>query len=185
MERNFTVRKRLVLAGLTLLVGADLALFAYSWRLSSTPRTPKQELASEVRQLELLRADIRRAAEIKQDIPATKRDCDKFENSLRDANAGYSAVTSELGAIAAKSSLHLENLTFKQKPIPNRNLELVDMDAAVAGDYASVVRFLNGLQRSQSVYEVDSLTVASDTRNRTGEGPVRVLLHMKTYFRTI
>jgi len=185
MERHFIVRKRLILAGLTLLIGADLALAAYGWRLSSAPRTPKQQLASEGRELELLRADIRRAEEIKQKMPTTQQDCDKFEHSLRPANTGYSAVTAELGTIAGKSSLHLDSLTFKQLPVPNRNLEMVDMDATVNGDYAGVVRFLNGLQRSENVYEVDALTVTSDSQSHSASGAVRVLLHMKTYFRTV
>jgi Tfp pilus assembly protein PilO len=187
MESNFKLRKRFVVAGLTLLVTADLMLFAYSWRLSSAPRTPKQELITENQQLQVLRADIRRAEEIKQKMPTTQKDCDKFEHSLRQANAGYSAVTAEIGAIAAKSSLRLDGLTFKQKQISNRNLEVVDLEAAVNGDYSSVVRFVNGLQRSESIYEIDSLTVAgnSNSQNRSSNGSVRVLLHMKTYFRTV
>jgi hypothetical protein len=185
MERNFKVWKRLILTGLTLLLGADLALLAYSWRMSLTPQTPKKEVSAEVQQLEVLRADIRRAEEIKQKMPSTQQDCDKFEHALRPASSGYSAVTAELGTIAAKSALHLDALTFKQNPIPNRNLEVVDMDATVNGDYASVVRFLNGLQRSDSVYAVDAITVTGDSQSHSGNGPVRVLLHMKTYFRTV
>jgi Tfp pilus assembly protein PilO len=185
MERDFKIRKRLILGGLTLLLGADLVLMAYSWRQSATPRTPKQQLTAELQQLDLLRADIRRAEEIKEKMPSTQKDCDKFEQSLRPADAGYSAVLAELGAIAAKSSLHLDGTTFKQKAIPNRNLEVVDVEAAVDGDYAGVVRFVNGLQRSDSVYEVDAITLAGDTQSRSGSAPVRVLVHMRTYFRTV
>jgi Tfp pilus assembly protein PilO len=118
-------------------------------------------------------------------MPTTQQDCDKFEHSLRPANTSSSAVLAELGTIASKSSLHLDSVTFKQFPVPNRNLEMVDMDATVNGDYASVVRFLNGLQRSENVYEVDALTVASDSQSHSAGGAVRVLLHMKTYFRTV
>jgi len=41
------------------------------------------------------------------------------------------------------------------------------------------------LQRSENVYEVDALTVTGDSQSHSGTGPVRVLLHMKTYFRTV
>jgi len=185
MERDFKFRKRLIFAALALLIGADLALAAYNLRQSSAPRAPGPQLSAETQQLELLRADIRRAEDIKQQIPATQQDCDKFEHSLRPANSGYSAITAEFGAIAAKSALRLEDVTFKQKSVANHNLDVVDMDVAVAGDYAGVVRFLNGLQRSENVYEVDALTLAGDTQNKSGNGAVRVLLHMKTYFRTV
>jgi Tfp pilus assembly protein PilO len=185
MERDFKFRKRLILTGLTLLIGADLALGAYSWRLSSAPRTPREQLNAEAQQLELLRADIRRAEQIKQNMPHTKEDCDKFERGLRTESAGYSAVTAEIGAIAAKSSLHVDDLAFKQKSIPNRNIDVVDLDLTVNGDYASVVRFINGLQRSESVYEVDGLAVAGDSQNKSSNAAVRVQLHMRTYFRAV
>jgi hypothetical protein len=68
------------------------------------------------------------------------------------------------------------------KEIPNRGLQMVEMEATVTGDYASVVRFLNGLQRSDSVYEVDGLTLTADSQSHAG-GALRVNLRMKTYFR--
>lgn len=184
MPRDFKLQKRLILAGLGLLVAADIALAAYSWRLASSPRTPKQQLAQERSKLELLQADIRRAQSIREKIPATQLDCDKFEHSLKPVSVGYSSISTELGAVAAKSALRIDDLAFKQKSIPSRGLDVVDIDATVAGDYVSVVRFLNGLQRSENLYEVDGLSLSSDSQNRAPTGQVRVLVHMKTYFRS-
>ena len=184
MRRDFTLQKRLILAGLGLLVTVDLGLAAYSWRLASSPHTPKQQLEQERKQLDLLRADIRRAESIRDKIPDTQKDCDKLEHDLQPASVGYSSISTELGAVAAKSSLRIDDLSFKQKGIPNRNVDVVDMDATVTGDYASVVHFLNGLQRSKNNYEVDALTLTTDSQNRAPNGPIRVVLHMKTYFRS-
>ncbi|MGA2813613.1 MAG: hypothetical protein ABSG16_19595 [Candidatus Acidiferrum sp.] len=183
MPRDFALQKRLILTGLGLLVAADLALAAYSWRLASSPHTPKQQLDQERKELDLLRADIRRAQSIREKIPATQQDCDKFEHSLKLAGSGYSAISTELGAAADKASLRIDDLSFKQKGIPSRNMDVVDMDATVTGEYVSVVRFLNTLQRSENLYEVDALSVTGDSQSHTGNGPVRVVLHMKTYFR--
>ena len=58
------------------------------------------------------------------------------------------------------------------------------MDATVTGDYVSVVRFLNSLQRSENLYEVDGLSLTEDSQNHTANGPIRVVVHMKTYFRS-
>ena len=103
MQRDFTVRKRLILAGLAALVTADFAMAAYGWRLSSAPHTPKQQLAQERTQLELLRADIRRAQNIREKMPSTQVDCDKFEHGLRTPSNGYSAITAEMGVVASPS----------------------------------------------------------------------------------
>jgi hypothetical protein len=185
MRRDFKIQKQLIIGGLALLIGADLCLAAYSWRQSATPQTPKDQLTAEVQKLDLLRADIRRAEEIKEKMPDTRKDCDKFEQSLRPSTTGYSAISTEIGAIASKSALQVDDLSFKQKAVPTRNLEAVDMDATVNGDYASLVKFLNGLQRSENVYEVEGLSVATDAQKTGGNGPVRVVVHMRTYFRTV
>ena len=82
MKRDVKLQKRLVIGALALLVLADVALAAYSWRLSSAPHTPQQELVLQNQQLEVLRADIKRGESIRQLTPAIQRDCDRFEQSL-------------------------------------------------------------------------------------------------------
>jgi Tfp pilus assembly protein PilO len=183
MKRKVHVQKRLVIGALVLLVLADVALAAYSWQLSAAPRTPQQELAVQNKQLEVLRADIKRGEAIRQLTPAIQRDCDRFEQSLFSVGSGYSSVSAELDAIAKKAGTQIESRDFKQKEIPNRSLQEVQIDITVNGEYTAVVRFLNGLQRSENLYAVDGLTLASDAQNLGATGPIRVSVHMKTYFR--
>lgn len=180
MRRDFTVRKRIILSGVALLVIADVALAKYSWDLSSAPQVLEQ---AEVIQRDLLRADVKRAQGIRDNIPATQKDCDRFERSLFPASSGYSAVRAELGAIARKSGSRLENIAFKQTDIASRGMTEVAIDATVNGDYKSVIGFLNGLQRSASLFAVDSLTLAPETANQASANVIKVALHLKTYFR--
>lgn len=184
MKRNVTLQKRMVIGLLALLVLADVALAAYSWQLTSAPQTPQQELALQTKQLEVLRADIKRGESIRQLTPAIQRDCERFEQSLLSESDGYSSVTAELDAVAKKAGAQIESRDFKKKEIPNRSVEEVAIDITVNGEYTSVVRFLNGLQRSQNIYAVDGLALASDTQNQGANGPIKVSVHMKTYFRT-
>jgi len=181
MRRDFTLRKRVILGGVTLLVIADVSLAAYSWQLSAAPQAlpPAQMM-----QHDLLKADIKRAQEIRDNIPATQKDCDRFEQSLFPASSGYSAVRAELGSIAGKSGSRLENIAFKQTDMANRGMTEVAIDATVKGDYKRVIGFLNGLQRSASLYAVDSLTLSPETANQASANIIKVALHLKTYFRT-
>ena len=181
MRRDFTLRKRVILGGVTLLVMADISLAAYSWQISSAPQALPQ---AQIMQHDLLKADIKRAQEIRDNIPATQKDCDRFEQSLFPASSGYSAVRAELGSIAGKSGSRLENIAFKQTDIANRGMTEVAIDATVNGDYKSVIGFLNGLQRSASLYAVDSLTLSPETANQASANIIKVALHLKTYFRT-
>jgi type IV pilus assembly protein PilO len=184
MRRDFTWRRRIILIGVVLLVLADIGLAAYSWQLASAPHAPEKQLAVETKQRDLLRADIKRAQQIRDNVPATQKDCDRFEQSLFPASSGYSAVISELGDTARKSGIQIEDLTHKQTEISNRGMTEVSIDATVNGNYKNVVGFLNGLQRSANLYSVDSLTLASENTNQASANVIKVTLHLRTYFRT-
>jgi type IV pilus assembly protein PilO len=182
MRHDFTLEKRAITLAVVLLVGADVALAAYGWKLATSPR-PQQDLAVLTRNRDLLRADIARAQDIRQKMPDIQKDCDQFEKSLFPASAGASSVTAELGSIAAKSGLLLESSTFRQNDLKGRGLTEVEIEAVVSGSYSGVVHFLNGLQRSGQVYAVEGLTAKSET-GQGARGAVRVTMHIKTYFRT-
>lgn len=184
MGRDFTIRKRAVLIALGLLLAVDVALGAYSWHLASAPRRPQTDWEALTLKLKLRRADIDRADKIRRDIHVTERQFEEFEKSLLPASTGYSSVAVDLGSTAKKVGLQILTLGYKQKGIPDRNMEEVTIDATVNGDYASVVHFLNDLQRSKNLYAIDGLALASDTQNQAGMGPIRVGLHVRTYFRT-
>jgi Tfp pilus assembly protein PilO len=181
MRHDFTLERRAIVFGLILLVCADVALAVYSWNLSAG-RHPEEELAVLTRNRDLLRADITRAQDIRQKIPAIKQDCDRFEESLYPVAKGYSSVSAELDSLAGKSGLSIESSGFHQSEIKGRDLEEIEIDAIVDGSYSQVVHFLNGLQRSPNVYAVEGLDAKSDT-GPTGQGRVRVSMHIKTYFR--
>ncbi len=184
MRRDFTMRKRIILTGVVLLVLADVGLAAYSWRLSSAPHAPEKQFAFELRQRDLLKAHIKRAQDIRDNIPAIQKDCDHFEQSLFAASSGYSSVKSELDGMAKKSGIRLENRSYKQTEIANRGMTEVGIDATVSGEYRSVITFLNSLQRSPNLYEVDSLILGTETANQATANAIKVTLHVKTYFRT-
>jgi Tfp pilus assembly protein PilO len=185
MKRDVKLQKRVIIGALIVLVLADVALAAYSFEVSSAPQTPQQELARQNTQLEVLRADIKRGEAIRQLTPAIQRDCDRFEQSLLPINKGYSSMSAELDSIAQKAGARIESRDFRQKEIPNRRLDEVSVEITVDGEYTSVVKFLNGLQRSQNIYAVDGLALASDTQNQSSNGPIKVGVHMRTYFRTV
>lgn len=184
MNADFTFRKRLILIGVVVLVLADIVLAGYSYQLASAPHEPEKQVAVAIKQRDLLKADIKRAQDIRDHVPATQKDCDQFERSLFPASAGYSAVISELDDTARKSGIQIEDLTHKQTEIPNRGMTEVSIDATVDGTYKSVIGFLNGLQRSPNLYSVDSLTLASENTNQASANVIKVSLHLRTYFRT-
>lgn len=183
MRRDFTVQKRLILSVLALLIAADIALGVYSWNLASA-QSAQQELGIMMRNRDLLKKDIQRANEIRSHIPAIQKDCDAFEQSLFPETTGYSTVTAELSALAAKSGLRLDSRAFSPKNVKGHDLTELKIEAQVTGDYRGVVRFLNGLQRSANFYAVDGLSARPATQTQgAARGTLQVTVHLKTYFR--
>lgn len=184
MRKDFTSRKRAIGGVLVVLVLADCALASYSGWHASAPRASQQELDRQSLQLKILRGDIERAKGIEQNMPAIQKDCDNFEKSLLPSSTGYSSVLEELGAIAQKTGLQISNENFRHKDVPSRELTEVVLEATISGNYASVVRFLNGLQRSGNVYVVDGLALASENLAQGSSNILRLSLSVRTYFRT-
>jgi Tfp pilus assembly protein PilO len=183
MHRDFTLQRRAILIVLGLLLAADIGLAIYSWELSSSPHTSQKVFDEQAIKLGLLNNDIHSAKYIKDNMPHTRDDCQKFEQSLPAESTGSSSITGELDEIAKKAGLQIVTQTYRQKEIPNRGMAEVTIEATVNGNYGSVVRFLNGLQRSQRFYVVDGLQLATDAQAQSANGPIRVGLHVRTYFR--
>jgi Tfp pilus assembly protein PilO len=183
MHRDFTLQKRAILIVLGLLVAADIGLAVYSWELASSPHTPQREFDEQTTKLGVLKNDIKSAQYIKDNMPATRKDCEKFELSLPSESTGSSSFTAELDEIAKKAGLQIVTLTARKKELSERGMAEENIDATVSGDYGSVVRFVNGLQRSQRFYVVDGLALATDEQSHAATGPIRVGLHLRTYFR--
>jgi hypothetical protein len=183
MKLHFQRQKTIIVAGLVLLISADAMMAIYSVNMASSRRSPQQELVAHTTQLKLLQADVERARNIKKDAPAAQRDCDEFENSLTPAGTGYSVVSFELAEIGRKAGLQISSLGFHQIDLKGRGIAEVTVDATVAGDYKSVVRFLNGLQRSANNYAVDDLALTGESAGGAPSGSVKVDLHLKAYFK--
>jgi Tfp pilus assembly protein PilO len=182
MRRDFKIKKNVIVLLVVSLIAADVALGFYSWSLASA-QSAKQELVLMTRNRDLLKKDIQRAQEIRGRIPVIQKDCDAFEHSLFPESTGYSAVSAELGALAAKSGLRLDSRSFNPKTVKGRDLTELAINAQVTGDYHGVVRFLNGLQRSTNFYAVEGLSAHSSARLQGASGALQVTVHIKTYFR--
>jgi Tfp pilus assembly protein PilO len=184
---DFKVKKRVILTLLALLLVMDGGLAYHNSRLATKDENPDARLKTQSRQVALLRADIERANKIKARLPEVEKYFDQFESTLPPAGKGYSLVSQEVGDIARETHVQVQDLKFREKEISGRNVNEVEIDALLDGDYAGIVRFLNRLQRSKNAYIVDSLGLDSatgtGTANQAPPGTVKVSLHLRSYFR--
>jgi Tfp pilus assembly protein PilO len=181
--RDFPLKKQLIIGGLAFLLLADAVFFYFNAKLSNPQQNRQQVLATETRQLALVRADVKRASEIRGRIPQVLKEFDQFEASLLPASKGYSVILQEMDGYAHDTHVVKEDVKYREKEVSGRNLSELTLDVSVSGDYNGIVSFLNHLQRSKNVYIVDSLAVDTATSGQAPAGTLRVNLHLRTFFR--
>jgi Tfp pilus assembly protein PilO len=166
------------------LIGAvlvvDVALIAINWQMITSPRAPKDTLMLLRREDGLYRADLARAVQIRQQLPDVEHQDDEFfSGRLHPEGTGYSALVDDLGTLAQNSGLQAENWSFRQHDADKRGVVQIDIGTVINGDYSSVVRFIDSLQRSDSFYILDGMSLAQGST-----GQLRLNLQLRTYFRT-
>jgi type IV pilus assembly protein PilO len=173
-------RKNAIRAIIALILILDIALIGVYWHLASAPSAPTDQVRNLRRRRDLMAADIRRAELIRTSLPAVQKETSTFmEKDLRPATSGWSSVSEDLGALAKESGLQITSTHFRQKAIDKRDVEEISITITMQGAYPSLVSFINALERSNSFYVLDSLSLDSSS-----EGNLKLNLELRTYFRS-
>lgn len=170
-----------IAAGIALIAVADIALGVVMYELNR--EAPEQmmrqrdQLADTVRRLD---ADIARGEKIRSELSSVGHDSDRFyQNSFLDAHTVYSTVDADIASIASKSGVKTNGFTFKQSAIPKRNVSELDISTTVDGDYAGLLKFVNGIERSRNFYFLNQLQLSS-----AAPSGIRLQIELHTYYRT-
>jgi hypothetical protein len=91
--------------------------------------------------------------------------------------ASTSEVLSELGALAVKTNVLLARDQNAYRK-PQQGLVEMDMEATLSGDYAPVVRFINGLERDKLFFLIKGVAL-----NGQQGGVVSLRMHLTTFLR--
>lgn len=175
------VWKKGIAAALLLLVAADLALIVVLWQIGQNgPEVMRDRIARLTEQSKLLHADVQRGRKIRAALPLAGRQCDAFyDKNFFDSATGYSHIEADLNSISSDAGVRTSGLQFKQRPVKGRGVTEVEVSTKVSADYPSLIRFINGLERSPDFYLLDGLALHS-----AQGGTVDLDLDLHTYFRT-
>jgi type IV pilus assembly protein PilO len=111
-------------------------------------------------------------------IPQARQDIDAF---YRDRlPTGYSAISTDMGKIAAEAGVKVTSERYTQHESDLPNLPRVEIDADVSGDYLPLVRFINSLERSRLFFIVDDLQLGGEQ-----SGTVKLQIKLETYKRAV
>lgn len=159
-----------VLAIVNLVLVVQLLLTWHTLRMDRP-----EELAQ--KQVELRTAQLQ--ARPLQNLPQRVADSTKGAERFYGARVpgADSAILAELGTLEQKANVHLSRVQTAFAPALHDVTE-VRMDASVSGDYSSVMRFINSVERDKMFFVIDGLTL-------TGQqgGLVNLRLKVTTYLR--
>jgi len=180
MHRGYKQWKQWVRVGLGVVLVLDVLLLYANWRAQGAGPRQRVVQRDELREQEkLLGADVRRVAAIRDRLTDVQREAARFyEDEFLPAASGYSTVAADLGKVSSSAGLRASNLAFKERPLDSRGVTEITVTATVEGEYVHLVRFINGLERSQNFYLLDSLSLASATGSN-----IKLSLQLRTYFR--
>ena len=93
----------------------------------------------------------------------------------------FSAVPETLGKLSAEHEVRLTDVKYEtsDKGMPP-GLQLVSMEANLAGDYAQAVHFINALERSKVFFLIDQITLGEEGTGGDVRLQIRILCILRS-----
>ena len=169
-------RKKITTALMIMGVVDLLALVVYVSPLVGSAETRKQNIA----QLQgELTAKTKQVAPLK-DLP------DKVRLANREIAEFYkkripqqdSQIPAEFGKLANENGVAIEQVRYKLGEDTIGNLQPVELDADLGGNYTALARFINALERDDMFFVINSITLGGEQ-----QGPVKLNLKLEAFLR--
>jgi Tfp pilus assembly protein PilO len=174
-------RRRWIYAVLALILALNAFIY-WNWL-----RLPATETGAEAATLLLLgrevtarAAEVARLERVRDDSPHLRPQLAKFvADRVLAERTGFARVAAELEAAADDTGVGLNVAKYEpQADKAQADLTRIEISVSVEGRYASLVRFLDALERSPHFYLIHDLTVGSQRG-----GDVRLEMKVVTYLR--
>ena len=164
-------------AAVLVLVGLDvLAVALYFSPLIGSAETRRQELN---RLQAELTTKTRQVAPL-QDLPhrvsiANQQITNFYKNRFPAQN---SEIYTEFGKLAAANGVRIDQVRYKPSENIVSGLQAVEMEADLAGNYTSLAKFINALERDEMFFIINSVTLGGQP-----QGPVKLAVKLETYLK--
>ncbi|MGA9981251.1 MAG: hypothetical protein WBQ08_21710 [Candidatus Sulfotelmatobacter sp.] len=89
-----------------------------------------------------------------------------------------SQIASELGKLKASEGVILEQAQYKPEDVGPGGLQPVEIEANFSGNYVSLARFINALERDNTFFIISSVALAGEQT-----GPVKLQMKLETYLK--
>ncbi len=132
-------------------------------------------LAGKQTQLKVLEIQTAPLHGLDQRVQKTREQIDAFYKKRIPSD--YSVISTRIGELAVASGVRLSRVQYAQEK-PGVELTEISMDAGISGDYPSIMRFINALERDRIFFIIRGMSL-------TGQqgGLVNLRLRVSTWLR--
>jgi type IV pilus assembly protein PilO len=89
-----------------------------------------------------------------------------------------SQIVTEFDKLASGNGVAIEQVRYKPEETGEGGLQPVEIEADLAGNYTSLAKFINALERDEMFFIINSVTLGGSP-----QGPVRLNMKLETYLK--
>lgn len=160
----------------TVAVVAALVAFV-PWR--PTAEAKEAELNEAKLEAKRLETEVGPLRDLPQKLVQTRADIQKFYQQRFPDH--FSTIPETLGELADDTDVQLSDVKYETRSAESQmpGLQNVSMEAVVSGDYPKVVRFINALERSETFFLIERVTLGEEGKG----GEVRLAITVSSIMR--
>jgi len=170
-------RKRIQIAMIALLVVDVLAIAFLLSPLRSNQQQREHDLEQAKNDLQLKMQEVKPLLGMEDKLKNADKDLGKFFNSRLPER--QSAIVTELARLAQQNNVRISQEKYEPKVSDLPELTEVQIDTSIEGDYISLVKFINALERDKMFFTVKSLQLTSEQQSSN----VKLALKTQTFLR--
>jgi Tfp pilus assembly protein PilO len=169
-------RKRILVVMIALLAVDVLAIVFLFSPLRSSPEQRAHDLEQAKNDLQLKHKEVEPLLGMEDKLKNADKELGKFfSNRLPQRQ---SAIAAEIAKLAQQNNVRIGAQKYDPKPSDLPELTSLQIDISIEGDYASLVKFINALERDKMFFVVRSLQLTSEQG-----GSVKLALKTQTFVR--
>ena len=92
--------------------------------------------------------------------------------------AQESQIATQFGKLAAANGVAIEQVKYKVQDEEAGRLYPVEMEAALSGNYVSLAKFINALERDDMFFLISDIALAGEQK-----GPIKLQMKVETYLK--
>jgi len=169
-------RKNLKTA-LAVMAGVDLLAAAlYFSPVIGSPETRRQELNTLQVELVTKTRQVAPLKDLPQKVVLASHQINDFYKKRFPTQE--SQILTDLGKLTSANGVSIEHVKYKVEDAGTGGLEPVEMEADFAGNYTSLAKFINAMERDQVFFIINSVTLGGQQ-----QGPVKLGVKLETYLK--